>query len=380
MKIGIIALSLNKNAKPGFYNSQELGMGKALAGQGHTVTVYKLVDKKELSAPASEQITPSLQYVSLPAVSLGINGFFKKSYLAFNLDILICFSDTQPFTRSIAARCRKFGIRMIPYIGVIESTSSSVWKRRLRDLILKPLLRFYQKQPVVLGKTPAVCEQLNQLGILRTTLLPVGLDTDLLNADYLNVSKDALKEKWGYAASEKVLLFIGRLTSEKEPLEMLDIFERLYDQDNSYRLCMVGNGELKEAVDDYIEQNGLSSAVKLIPTLQNDRMWELYRMSHCFINLNRHEIYGMAILEALYYECPVAAFHAPGPDFILSGVQAPSLCLADSKEALLSAVRLFSPAEFLMQAANMHQAVLETFTWERIIEKQLTFLFESFSP
>ena len=41
MKIGIIALSLNKHAVPGFYNSQELGMGKALAAAGHTVTVYK---------------------------------------------------------------------------------------------------------------------------------------------------------------------------------------------------------------------------------------------------------------------------------------------------------------------------------------------------
>lgn len=42
MKIGIIALSLNKSAIPGFYNSQELGMGKALAAAGHTVVVYKL--------------------------------------------------------------------------------------------------------------------------------------------------------------------------------------------------------------------------------------------------------------------------------------------------------------------------------------------------
>ena len=44
MKIGIIALSLNRSAKPGFYNSQELGLGRALAKQGHSVIVYKLID------------------------------------------------------------------------------------------------------------------------------------------------------------------------------------------------------------------------------------------------------------------------------------------------------------------------------------------------
>ena len=376
MKIGIIALSLNKNAKPGYYNSQELGMGKALAAQGHSVTVYKLVEKAKLPAPTTEKITPSLLYTNLPAFSLGMNGFFKKSHILPDMDVLICFCDTQLYTRSVAAWCRHRGIRMIPYIGVIESTSVSSSKRRIRNLLLKPLLRFYQNQTVVWGKTPAVCTKLNQLGIRHTSLVPVGLDTELLNADYINVSKEELREKWGYRSSEKVLLFIGRLTAEKEPLEMLKIFERLYDQDNSYRLCMVGKGELKEAVDAYIERNDLAVAVKLIPTLPNDRMWELYRISHCFINLNRHEIYGMAILEALYYECPVIAFHAPGPDFILSSVQAPSLYLTDSEDALLQTVRLFNKVEFLVQTERIHQAVLEMFIWERIMEEQLP-LFES---
>ena len=59
-------------------------------------------------------------------------------------------------------------------------------------------------------------------------------------------------------------------------------------------------------------------------------------MSRYYVNLNRHEIYGMAILEAMYYECPVIAFHAPGPDFLLDNGRCGYLCGSD--EEMLSAL------------------------------------------
>ena len=317
MKIGIIALSLNRSAKPGFYNSQELGLGRALAKQGHSVIVYKLIDRAFLKEPEITCPESSLQYVQLPAFSLGINGFFHKRYLDKSMELLICFSDTQLYTTSVATWCQKHSIRMYPYIGIIESTSTNPAYRFIMNFLNRRLLRFYRKQPVILGKTPFICDILKEFDIPNPTLVPICLDAELLHTDYIHTDICELKKKWNYEPSDRITLFIGRLTAEKEPVEMIRIFAKAYQRDSSLRLCMIGKGELQEEVEHAIHSLHLDHVVRLLPSVPNDRIWELFHISNCFVNLNRHEIYGMAILEALYYECPVIAFHAPGPDYII---------------------------------------------------------------
>lgn len=106
---------------------------------------------------------------------------------------------------------------------------------------------------------------------------------------------------------------MGRMTAEKQPVKMIEMFQNVYRQDGRFRLVMVGQGELSGAVRERIAQTGLAGRVTVYDKVPNDRMWELYRLSTCYVNLNTHEIFGMAILEAMYYECMVIALDAPDP-------------------------------------------------------------------
>ena len=383
MKIGIIALSLNKSAMPGFYNSQELGMGKALAAAGHTVVVYKLFSHALLPEVKTEQVNDRLLFTQLPARALGINGFFDKRLLDASMDTLICFCDTQLYTKSVAKWCRLNNVQFYPYVGVIQSASTHPLKKSLMDTLTKRLIRFYRKQPVVWGKTPALCAELSSLGIARARLVPIGLDKELLCENYRHTDAAALKQAHGFSADAQILLFIGRLVPEKKPLAMVSLFARLHKKNPLLRLCMIGTGELEEAVQMAIADAGLTDTVTLLPRVPNREMWEFYHMSCCYVNLNHHEIYGMAILEAMYYECPVAAFRAPGPDFILDSGRFGSLC--SSEEELLSAIlALSTPSDASGRAAasvtadtdrwkdisvtaEARERVLSKFLWERCL-------------
>lgn len=369
MKIGIIALSLNQSAVPGFYNSQELGMGKALAAAGHTVIVYKLFSRTLLHKAQTEQVQERLRYTQLPARALGINGFFDKRLLDPSIQTLICFSDTQLYTRNIAKWCKLNNVQFYPYIGVIRSASTHPLKRLLMNALTKRLIRFYRRQPVVWGKTPALCAELSSLGIPQTRLVPIGLDRDLLHKDYRSADPSALKQAHGFSPETPILLFIGRLVPEKEPLTMVALFAELHRNHPLLRLCMIGTGDLENAVKAVVTDAGLDDAVTLLPRVPNDEMWEFYRMSCCYINLNHHEIYGMALLEAMYYECPVVAFHAPGPDFILDGGRFGRLC--GSKDELLSAISaLLTPRAHADAHASITAArerVVSEFLWERCL-------------
>lgn len=367
MKIGIIALSLNQSAIPGFYNSQELGMGKALAAAGHTVVVYKLFSHTLLPEAKTEQVSERLLFTQLPARALGINGFFDKRLLDASMDTLICFCDTQLYTKSVAKWCELNNVQFYPYVGVIQSASTNPLKKRLMDTLTKRLIRFYRKQPVVWGKTPALCAALSSLGVTRARLVPIGLDKELLHEDYHHADAAALKQAHGFSADAQILLFIGRLVPEKEPLTMVALFARLHKKNPRLRLCMIGTGELEDAVQAAVADAGLADAVTLLPRVPNGDMWEFYHMSCCYVNLNHHEIYGMAILEAMYYDCPVAAFRAPGPDFILDGGRFGSLC--SSEEELLSAILAFStPSDAAASiTADARERVLSKFLWERCL-------------
>lgn len=47
MKLGILCTMINGFGRRGYYNSQEIGLGRALARKGHEVMIYKGIDPSE---------------------------------------------------------------------------------------------------------------------------------------------------------------------------------------------------------------------------------------------------------------------------------------------------------------------------------------------
>jgi 1,2-diacylglycerol 3-alpha-glucosyltransferase len=89
-------------------------------------------------------------------------------------------------------------------------------------------------------------------------------------------------------------------------------------------------------------------------------MWELYRISECYVNLNTHEIFGMAILEAMYYENQVIALKAPGPEYIIESGKSGYVC--DNEEELIERILLTDKETIGLKAK---QRVLDKFVWDK---------------
>ena len=87
-------------------------------------------------------------------------------------------------------------------------------------------------------------------------------------------------------------------------------------------------------------------------------------MSECYVNLNTHGIFGMAILEAMYYENAVIALRAPGPELIIEDGVSGYLC--DSEEELLETVKHTDRQTMGTQAKKR---VLQYFIWENSVKK-----------
>lgn len=316
MKIGILVLSVGPFGSKGFYNLQEVGMAKALDLYCNEVKVYKSVSKTEkvITEPIAGTKHATIQY--LPCKTIGTNGLPDLEKIDVSLDLLVCFSDTQLMLPRAFRWSKKNKIRFLPYIGVLESHSANKVNSFIMDILFIRNLVIYKKC-ICLAKTPDVVNKLLKKGVQNVILGPVGLDLSIVKTDFENYRADKLKRTYGYKVTDKVILFVGRMIDEKRPVEMIHFFSQLHKCDERYKLLMVGSGELLKAVYEAMKSEKITDAVQIIEKIPNENMWELYHISDCLINLNKKEIFGMTIMEAMYYKCKVIAWKAPGPNWII---------------------------------------------------------------
>lgn len=132
--------------------------------------------------------------------------------------------------------------------------------------------------------------------------------------------------------NNKNIIFIGRFSKEKQPLEALHIFyeSKLWEQ--GYTLKMFGYGELKSSLYWYINEKKLNHFVSIIESENNIK--NMLTDSRCLIVTSEIEGFSLSIIEALSFGIPCFAYDAPyGPrNLIINGVNGYLVKLNDRDE------------------------------------------------
>ena len=359
MKLAILCTVMKRFGLKGFYNSQEIGLGRALSELGHTVIVYKGVkDKTQVeTVQLNERLT--VRYMRMPYFVA--HGWMPCSELDEDLDGILCFSDTQIFLPHVMRWCKKRGIVYVPYVG----TTFSLYVNSLRGKIMDELfalttLPYYRKMPM-LAKTETARQELAALGVDpgKVELAPVGLDVGVLNKDFLSADRAELRRELGFEADDVILCNVARLEEDKRPLELLELFRRVQGQ-KKFRLLIVGKGQLRGRMDEKIREYGLEDKVKILERVPYENMWKIYTAADYYLNMSKVEIFGMAIMEAMYYHASVAAIRAMGPSITLKGMRGHCLCDTDADiERWITGP--YPGEEELRESA---EKVVENFSWK----------------
>lgn len=364
MKIAIVCTMLNGFGRKGFYNSQEVGLGRAIAAHGHTVTIYKGVRMEETAETQSRGEGVTIQYI--PMRRFGPHGYLKTSLIDKDTDAMLCFSDQQQFIPHIEAFCRRNNIVFVPYVGTAHSLHSGLRAKVMDFLFSLGTLRLYHRLPV-LAKTESARDELLSLGAKDVTVANVGLDATELNHDFRSADRAQLKAEWGFEADDVIICNVARLDPEKRPLELVELFSRVKDH-RKYRLLIIGEGVMHQQLEEQITELSLGDRVKLIDRVPYARMWEIYTMSDYFLNLNKGEIFGMAIMEAVFYCTSVAASDALGPRTTLAGMAGHKLCADDAEMEKWLTSPYPTEEELLESSAKM----IRDFSWNRCAEAFLS--------
>lgn len=107
---------------------------------------------------------------------------------------------------------------------------------------------------------------------------------------------------------ERVVLSVGRLEEEKNPLLLADILARLRATDPRWRLVVCGEGPLEGALRERLADLGVSDAADLRGYVSLDGgLRDMYRRAHVFLHVSRTEGLPQVLFEAFAAGLPVVA-------------------------------------------------------------------------
>ena len=114
--------------------------------------------------------------------------------------------------------------------------------------------------------------------------------------------------KEGSLLSKKKLISVGRLSPEKGYMDLLKIFSILHKKYPDWTLDIVGDGNEKEKMDEYIKNNNLSKFVTLHGYQMKDYIDKLLNNSSIYLMTSYTESFGIVLIEAMSHGVPPIAF------------------------------------------------------------------------
>ena len=362
MKIVIIRLNVGDFGKIGTYNVQEIGLANALIKKGNEVVVIYL--NRDTKSIVRDETYDYVYY--LPHISFGLHGIFNLKLLdKFEPEQIILFSDNQFWAKNVILWSKERNIGCIHYFGGVLSDNPRLLNQIYTKLILKRNAKSYSYS-INIAKTNKVQEEMLKLKVPFKKVINVGLDETILKD--INTLDLNQRQSLGFKDDELILLFVGRLIDYKKPLFACDILLELMKRGIKSKLIIIGKGNLESELHNYIKENSLESSVIWKKRVPYEDMYKYLISSDCFMNFSPIEIFGMAILEAMYYGVPVVANHAPGPNEIIEDNISGYFCESANANVWADKVLLaIENKESISSAA--HRRIMDKFIWYRIADE-----------
>lgn len=170
----------------------------------------------------------------------------------------------------------------------------------------------------------------------RMTTLPLGLDLSGFAAAPRQTG--AFRQQLGFPPDAPLIGIVGRLAPIKNHALFLEAAARIHAELPQCRFVIVGDGEMRPAVEAKIRELGLQAVVKMTGW-QND-LTAVYGDLDLLVNSSTSEGTPTPIMEALTAGCPVVATAVGGVPDMLDHGRLGMLVFSDDAQTLADAVLL----------------------------------------
>ena len=190
---------------------------------------------------------------------------------------------------------------------------------------------------------------------------------------YNPIDEDDIKKR----ANEKInildssaikFITIGRLVEQKGYDRLIRVIKRLKEEyDGVFQLLILGDGEKKKQLEEYIKENKLTNIVKLQGFVKNP--YPYLKNSDLFICSSRAEGYSLVIAESLILNVPVISTKCSGPNELLDFGKYGMLVENDEDSLYLGLKNIIDDRNKLKELKKKSQKRSEIFNYKKTIER-----------
>lgn len=301
------------------YNCQELGLAKALVKEGNICDIVLYTSKKK---NYEEEIIiddkRKIHIYYLKAKKFLKNIFFDKR----NLNNIIKDYDivqVAEYDQIGNIKIKKMAKKMIIYHGPYSSkfTKGYNLKCKVSDFIYL-FHKDYKNTPCI-AKSKLAEEFLRKKGFKNVTTIGVGLDNARFNEKVNKNQKVIELENAKKDEKLRYLLYIGKIERRRNTLFLINLLNEINKTKNNVKLILIGKGESKyiEKVKNEIEKYNLDDKIIYIEKMKQEELSNIYKISDIFLLPTEYEIFGMVLLEAMYFGLPVITTYNGGSSTII---------------------------------------------------------------
>jgi len=190
-------------------------------------------------------------------------------------------------------------------------------RKTAQQLTIFFMQKFYQNMATVFSRSKeylSVLEDDIKIDKEKTLYLEHGIDIDLFHKKHKNM--EIWKEYSGIDENSIKVLYVGRLTTEKNFPFLLELFEEFAAQrskeEQNVELIVVGSGEILSK-----KENLKSKKVHLLGLKTGIELSQIYASSDIFIFPSITDTLGQVVLEAQASALPVMVSNVGGPQTIV---------------------------------------------------------------
>lgn len=359
-------MAIGKNST---YNIQELGLASALVRAGHVCDIVFWTNDEEQNityrVPQSDGVV--VVYYKRAKTFLK-NAIYDIEDLIEKYDIIQPCEYNQLQSLIFA---KKFPAKTVVYHGQYYGKENKKYNIWCKCFDLFGLKLYKRNKTFFITKSILAKEYLESKGLDENHIfaLGVGMNRDALENREQNQS-DICKSIEELKADIK-LLYVGEFMPRRHLKFMGDVINELKKKGRNCKLIMIGksNSDYGRSVKEYFESNDLNENVYYVERIEQRYLSRVYQTCTAFLFPSTYEIFGMVLMEAMYFGLPVISCKNGGSTMLIkdgiNGFVENELDPVKWAEKIIQ----IKDGNISEISTNARNTILNRFTWDALVSQ-----------
>lgn len=315
MRIGMVSATYDPSVVNGAVRMVTLYKAY-LEKLGHEVTIFTLGEASETDE--EERIIRS------PGMRLGNYGYYLSMGYTRQAQILLAEMDIVHCHHLMMSveMAHRYAHCPIVYTNHtrydLYTGTYTPFPQPAADAIMRQVWpEFTDLADVVIAPSAGVRRVMTEFGVrARTVVIENGIELE----PFLHPRQPRSKADFGLPDSARLLIYVGRLSTEKNLDVLLEQFAGARGLVPDLHLALIGKGPHEGALRQLAEELGLGGAVQFRGVVAYDDVPNWLAAADAFVTASTSEVHPLTVIEAMAAGKPVAAVHSPGiTDSVESG-------------------------------------------------------------